>query len=81
MYLLFIIYMARYVMVLTSEAGRIHYEGHWKGWALEIKTFLGPEMATTKRMIFGPKKVKLFCIGMQIWKVLTTFLYAVFFPA
>jgi hypothetical protein len=23
-----------------------HFEGHWKEWALEIKTFLGPEMAT-----------------------------------
>jgi hypothetical protein len=20
-------------------AGKIHYEGHWKGWSLEIKTF------------------------------------------
>ncbi len=26
------------------EAGKIHYEGHWKGWAMEIETFLGPEM-------------------------------------
>ncbi len=34
--------MARYEMVF--EAGKIHYEGHWKGWALEIETFLGPEM-------------------------------------
>ncbi len=25
-----------------------HYKGHWKGWALKIKTFLGPEMATTE---------------------------------
>jgi hypothetical protein len=30
------------------EACNIHYEGHWKGWALEIKTFLGPEMATSE---------------------------------
>ncbi len=22
-----------------------HYSGHWKGWALKISTFLGPEMA------------------------------------
>jgi hypothetical protein len=22
------------------EAGKIHYEGHWKGWALEVETFL-----------------------------------------
>ncbi len=28
------------------EVGKIHYEGHWKEWALEIETFLGPEMAT-----------------------------------
>jgi hypothetical protein len=30
------------------EAGKIHYEGHRKGWALEIQTFLGPEMATSE---------------------------------
>jgi hypothetical protein len=30
------------------EAGKIHYEWHWKGWALEIQTFLGPEMATSE---------------------------------
>ncbi len=35
-----------------------HYEGHWKGWALKIETFLGPEMAQAKRVPFGPKKVK-----------------------
>jgi hypothetical protein len=29
------------------EAGKIHTEKHWEGWALEIKTFLGPEMATS----------------------------------
>jgi hypothetical protein len=34
-----------------------HYEGHWKGWALKIKTFLGPEMARAKRVPFLPKKV------------------------
>ncbi len=34
-----------------------HYEGHWKGWALKIETFLGPEMARAKRVPFGPKKV------------------------
>ncbi len=34
-----------------------HYEGHWKGWALKIETFLGPEMARAKRVPFqGPKK-------------------------
>jgi hypothetical protein len=30
----------------SFEVGKIHYEGHWKEWALEIETFLGPEMAT-----------------------------------
>jgi hypothetical protein len=35
-----------------------HYEGHWKGWALKIETFLGPEMARAKRVPFGPKKVE-----------------------
>ncbi len=30
------------------EAGKIHYKGHWKGWALEIETFLGPEMASSE---------------------------------
>jgi hypothetical protein len=30
------------------EVGKIHYEGHWNGWALDldIDTFLGPEIAT-----------------------------------
>jgi hypothetical protein len=31
------------------EACNIHYEGHWKGWAREIETFLGH---------LGPKKVE-----------------------
>ncbi len=26
----------------------MHYKGHWKGWALKIKTFLCSEMATNK---------------------------------
>ncbi len=30
------------------DAGNIHFEGHWKGWALKIETFLGPEMATSE---------------------------------
>jgi hypothetical protein len=33
------------------EAGKIHYEGHWMGRALEIKSFLGPEMATSLKTI------------------------------
>jgi hypothetical protein len=36
-----------------------HYEGHWKGWALKIETFLGPEMARVKRVPFGAKKVEI----------------------
>jgi hypothetical protein len=35
-----------------------HYSGHWKGWALKIKTFLGPEVARARRVPFGPKKVE-----------------------
>ena len=31
------------------DAGNIHYNGHRKGWALKIYTFLGPEMATGQR--------------------------------
>ncbi len=28
--------------------GQVHFEGHCKGWALTIETFLGHEMATRK---------------------------------
>jgi hypothetical protein len=28
------------------DVGKIHYKGHWNGWALKIETFLGPEMTT-----------------------------------
>jgi hypothetical protein len=37
---------ARNVMVLRRA--RSITRGHWKGWALEIQTFLGPEMATSE---------------------------------
>ncbi len=50
-----LVFMARYVMVLR---GATSLEGHWKGWALKIETFLGPEMARAKRVPFGPKKVE-----------------------
>jgi len=30
------------------DVGYIHFEGHRKGWALKIKTFLGPLMAMSK---------------------------------
>jgi hypothetical protein len=29
-------------------AATSHYKGHWKWWALKIKTFFGPEMATSE---------------------------------
>jgi hypothetical protein len=50
MYLLFT-YMARYVM-----ACNIHYEGHWKGRALKMETFLGPEMATSEVSVIWARK-------------------------
>jgi hypothetical protein len=31
---------------MIFDLGSIHFEGHRKGWALKIKTFIGPEMAT-----------------------------------
>ncbi len=32
------------------EAGKIHYEGHWKGWALEIETGMsGPKIIEISR--------------------------------
>ncbi len=50
-----VVYMAQYVMV-RNEAGKIHYEGHLKGWALELKTFLGPEMATSEASAIWAQK-------------------------
>jgi hypothetical protein len=40
------------------EAGKIRYEGHWKGWALEVQTFLGPEMSASEATAVGSKKVE-----------------------
>ena len=40
--------------------GEIHYKGHWKGWAMKVETFLGPETTRAKRVLFGPKKVGTF---------------------
>jgi hypothetical protein len=38
----------------------IHYKGQWKGWAFEIDSFLGPEMATSKASaIWVPKSREL----------------------
>ncbi len=30
--------------------GNMHNKGHWKGWALKIETFLGPEMPTSEKL-------------------------------
>jgi hypothetical protein len=56
-----VVFMTRYIMVLR-DAMQHHYEGHWKGWALKIKIFLGPEMSLTLLMPFGPKKVEIFLL-------------------
>jgi hypothetical protein len=40
------------------DVGKIYYNGHWKGWALKIDTFLGPEMTTSKAKPFGLKKIR-----------------------
>ncbi len=38
------------------DACNIHSKGHWKGWALKIETFLGPEMAMCEvSAIWDPK--------------------------
>ena len=42
------------------EAWQRHYTGHWKGWAMNVETFLGPETARAKRELFGPKKVEVY---------------------
>ncbi len=41
----------------TGMGGRIHFEGHWKGWALKILTFLGPtscHLGSKKSRFSGP---------------------------
>ena len=48
------IYTAQYV---------IHYKGHWKGWAIKVETFLGPETARAKRELFGPKNWAVWDLG------------------
>ncbi len=36
------------------------FSGHWKGWALKIETFKGPEMATSEaNASWGQKKLRL----------------------
>jgi len=41
------------------EAGRIHYKGYWKGWALEIETILGLEMATSEANVISRRNTSL----------------------
>jgi hypothetical protein len=38
----------------------IHFSGHWKGWALKISTFLGPNGTRSLEAISGPEKVLIF---------------------
>ncbi len=40
--------MARHVMISIKSNPQIYFEGHSKGWALKIDTFLGPEMAASE---------------------------------
>ncbi len=42
------------------DVGYIHFEGHWKGWALKIETFWALKWPRAKRVPFGPKKVEIF---------------------
>ena len=39
------------------DAGNIHYKGHLKGWALNLRLFLSLKWQQAKRVPFGPKKV------------------------
>jgi hypothetical protein len=43
-------------MVLTLQACNNHYSGHWKGWALEMSTFLGPNGTRFARSHFRAQK-------------------------
>ncbi len=51
--------MARDVMILM---GQIHFKGPWKGWALKIETFLGPEMAMSEAICIWAPKSRLFFV-------------------
>ncbi len=46
-------------------SGKNHFEGHWKGWALKIGTFSGPEMKLppSKALVQAPYKNKNKYIG------------------
>jgi hypothetical protein len=46
-----------YILKILEGSGQIHYNGHWKRWALKIETFWGPEMATSEaNATWAPKK-------------------------
>jgi hypothetical protein len=57
--------MARDVMILLGENP---FEGHhWKGWALKIETFLGPEMATSEASAIWAQKSRVeACVSIQL---------------
>jgi len=44
-----VVYMGRDEVICN-----IHFKGLWKGWALKIDTFVGPEMATSEARAIGP---------------------------
>ena len=43
------------------DAGQRHYGGHWKGWAMKVKT------ALAKQELFGPKKVETLMTQPFLW--------------
>ncbi len=49
----------------------MHFEDHWKGWALKIETFLGTEMATIEASAIWAQKCQdlYYCL----WPVLVIF--------
>ncbi len=51
-----VVYIARDGILMRQ----IHFEGHWKGWALKIEPFWALKWQREKRVPFGPKKVKFF---------------------
>ncbi len=51
--------------------GQIHFEDHWKGWALKIKTLLGPEMTTSD----GFARIKIIKSRSHITKTCTLVFY------
>jgi hypothetical protein len=58
--------MARYMYLLFYgevlngfDAGNIHYEGHYKGWALKSSLFWALKWQRAQQVLFGPKKVEI----------------------